>query len=72
MSRILGLDVGTNSLGWAILDPFQKVFVDTGVVVFQQEGGRMFPGCRAAEIPGCTSLEIPSPSEKISYLEGTD
>ena len=36
MSRILGLDVGTNSLGWAILDPFQKVFVDTGVVVFQQ------------------------------------
>ena len=36
MSRILGLDVGTNSLGWAILDPFQKMFIETGLVVFQQ------------------------------------
>ena len=53
MSRILGLDVGTNSLGWAILDPFQKVFVDTGVVVFQQgipeEKGREAECSPAAE-----------------------
>lgn len=45
MSRILGLDVGTNSLGWAILDPFQKRFTDAGVVVFSRvfqmkRGGR--------------------------------
>ena len=53
MSRILGLDVGTNSLGWAILDPFQKMFIDTGVVVFQQgipeEKGREAECSPAAE-----------------------
>ncbi len=36
MSKILGLDVGTNSLGWAILDPAEQIFTDAGVVVFQQ------------------------------------
>ena len=53
MSRILGLDVGTNSLGWAILDPFQKKFTDAGVVVFQQgipdEKGREAERSPAAE-----------------------
>lgn len=53
MSRILGLDVGTNSLGWAILDPFQKRFTDAGVVVFQQgipdEKGREAERSPAAE-----------------------
>ena len=53
MSRILGLDVGTNSLGCAILDPFQKMFIDTGVVVFQQgipeEKGREAECSPAAE-----------------------
>lgn len=53
MGNILGLDVGTNSLGWAILDPVQKKFTDTGVVVFQQgipeEKGREAERSPAAE-----------------------
>ncbi len=53
MSNILGLDVGTNSLGWAILDPSQKKFTDAGVVVFQQgipeEKGREAERSPAAE-----------------------
>ena len=53
MSRVLGLDVGTNSLGWAILDPFQKRFTGAGVVVFQQgipdEKGREAERSPAAE-----------------------
>lgn len=36
MGKILGLDVGTNSLGWAILDPVQQKFSNAGVIVFQQ------------------------------------
>ena len=36
MSKILGLDVGTNSLGWAILEPEKESFTDAGSVVFQQ------------------------------------
>ena len=36
LSKILGIDVGTNSLGWAILDPLEKRFTDAGVIVFQQ------------------------------------
>ncbi len=36
MSKILGLDVGTNSLGWAILEPEKESFTDAGAVVFQQ------------------------------------
>ena len=53
MSRILGLDIGTNSLGWAILDPFLKRFTDAGVVIFQQgipdEKGREAEHSPAAE-----------------------
>ena len=53
MSNILGIDVGTNSLGWAILDPSQKKFTDAGVVVFQQgipeEKGREAERSPAAE-----------------------
>lgn len=36
MNRILGLDVGTNSLGWAILDLEKQTFTDAGTIVFQQ------------------------------------
>ncbi len=34
--RILGLDIGTNSLGWAILEPVEQKIIDSGVVIFQQ------------------------------------
>ncbi len=34
--KYLGLDIGTNSLGWAILDSDQQKFTHSGVVIFQQ------------------------------------
>jgi hypothetical protein len=34
MSRILGLDLGTNSIGWAIVDTDTKSIVDCGVRIF--------------------------------------
>lgn len=34
MSRILGLDLGTNSIGWAMIDTNTNKFIDLGVKVF--------------------------------------
>lgn len=36
MKKTLGLDLGTNSLGWAILDDFTGDILDKGVVVFPE------------------------------------
>ena len=36
MSKTLGLDLGTNSLGWAILDDITGDILDKGVVVFPE------------------------------------
>ena len=34
MSKILGLDLGTNSIGWAIVDDENNKIIDTGVRIF--------------------------------------
>jgi CRISPR-associated endonuclease Csn1 len=34
MSKILGLDLGTNSIGWAVVDDAAKKIVDAGVRIF--------------------------------------
>jgi CRISPR-associated endonuclease Csn1 len=36
MGKVLGLDVGTNSLGWALVDTDKKEIIDMGVRVFQE------------------------------------
>lgn len=36
MGIVLGLDVGTNSLGWALVDTEEKKIIDMGVRVFQE------------------------------------
>ena len=36
MSKILGLDLGTNSIGWALVDPEKSNILDMGVRVFEQ------------------------------------
>mgnify|MGYP001466652327 FL=1 len=36
MSRILGLDLGTNSIGWALLDDEEQFIIDSGVRIFQE------------------------------------
>ncbi len=34
--KVLGLDIGTNSLGWAIVDIGEQKIADSGVVIFQR------------------------------------
>lgn len=34
MSKILGLDLGTNSIGWANIDPNSNKLIDFGVKIF--------------------------------------
>ncbi len=34
--RILGLDLGTNSIGWAVVDEVQEKIIDAGVRIFQE------------------------------------
>lgn len=36
MAKILGLDLGTNSIGWAIVDDEKKEIVDSGVRIFPE------------------------------------
>ena len=36
MKKTLGLDLGTNSLGWAVLDDITGDILDKGVVVFPE------------------------------------
>lgn len=36
MARILGLDLGTNSIGWAIVDDINKKIIDSGVRIFPE------------------------------------
>lgn len=36
MDKTLGLDLGTNSLGWAILDNYSAKIVDKGVLIFPE------------------------------------
>ena len=33
---ILGLDLGTNSVGWSVIDPESEKIVDTGVRIFTE------------------------------------
>lgn len=36
MAKILGLDLGTNSIGWAIVDDVENIIIDTGVRIFPE------------------------------------
>ncbi|HRZ41714.1 MAG TPA: HNH endonuclease domain-containing protein [Bacteroidales bacterium] len=36
MTKILGLDLGTNSIGWAVIDKEKKEIVNCGVRIFQE------------------------------------
>ena len=44
MSKVLGLDLGPNSIGWALLDPEEEKIIATGVRIFEEglnrQGGR--------------------------------
>ena len=36
MAKILGLDLGTNSIGWAVAETSEKKIVDTGIRIFPE------------------------------------
>ena len=36
MSKILGLDLGTNSIGWAVVDKENEMIIDAGVRIFPE------------------------------------
>ncbi|MCH8558761.1 MAG: hypothetical protein LAT84_13115 [Balneolia bacterium] len=36
MAVILGLDLGTNSIGWALVNDSEKKIIDSGVRIFQE------------------------------------
>ncbi len=49
MSRILGLDLGTNSIGWALVDEENEEIIDTGVRIFQEGVNRDTKGAEVSK-----------------------
>lgn len=58
MNRTLGLDLGSNSLGWAILDNLNGSIVDKGVVVFPE----------GVDLDAGTSLETPAAVRRAARM----
>jgi CRISPR-associated endonuclease Csn1 len=49
MTKILGLDLGTNSIGWAILDFQTQKIIDTGVYIFPEGVNRDTKGAEISK-----------------------
>ena len=49
MSRNLGLDLGTNSIGWALLDTEKHKVIDAGVRIFQEGVDRDTKGAEVSK-----------------------
>ncbi len=60
MAKILGLDLGTNSIGWAIVekDGTEFTLVDKGVRIFS-EGVKSEKGIESSRAAERTGLEVP-------------
>ena len=60
MAKILGLDLGTNSIGWAIVekDGTEFTLVDKGVRIFS-EGVKSEKGIESSSAAERTGLEVP-------------
>ena len=52
MPRILGLDVGTNSIGWALIDPETEKLIDAGVRIFPEGVDRTQQGTEQSKNMG--------------------
>lgn len=76
MKRVLGIDLGTNSLGWAIIE--DNKIIACGVLIFDQgiplvkgiEAANS-PSCRKDTLPCCSPFEIPPAFTQISHLENS-
>ncbi|MBN2410879.1 type II CRISPR RNA-guided endonuclease Cas9 [candidate division KSB1 bacterium] len=49
MSRVLGLDLGSNSIGWALIDEQKEQIIDSGVRVFQEGINRNTSGSEVSK-----------------------
>jgi len=49
MPKILGLDLGTNSIGWALIDDRQNKIIDSGVRIFQEGINRNTTGSEVSK-----------------------
>lgn len=58
MKKTLGLDLGTNSLGWAILDDITGDILDKGVVIFPE----------GVDLDAGTSLETPAAVRRAARM----
>ena len=58
MKKTLGLDLGANSLGWAILDDLTCDVIDKGVVIFPE----------GVELDASTSLETPAAVRRAARM----
>ena len=58
MKRTLGLDLGANSLGWAILDDLTGDILDKGVVIFPE----------GMDLSAGTSLETPAATRRAARM----
>ena len=53
MNTVLGLDLGSNSLGWSVIDELTKKIVKSGVVIFP-EGIEREKGNDTTQTPAAT------------------
>ena len=58
MNRTLGIDLGSNSLGWAILDDLSGDILDKGVVVFPE----------GMDLDAKSSLETPAATRRMARM----
>lgn len=58
MKKTLGIDLGSNSLGWAILDDVTGDILDKGVVVFPE----------GVDLDAGTSLETPAAVRRAARM----
>jgi len=41
MSKIIGLDIGSNSIGWSLIDDNKQIIIDSGSRIFQEGVNKM-------------------------------
>ena len=77
MAKVLGLDLGTNSLGWALVDESENEYtlIDKGVDIFQEElpATKTMKTCRSGsdERPGTAPPLFPAASAKNRTAQNT-
>uniref|UniRef100_UPI003FEE9F37 hypothetical protein n=1 Tax=Alistipes shahii TaxID=328814 RepID=UPI003FEE9F37 len=73
MAKVLGLDLGTNSLGWALVDESENEYtlIDKGVDIFQEGVARDKNNENVLEQhPVSRGVEVERESPEERFLQG--